>query len=200
MLNLREVNRKSAEIKSFAGNKLLGLGVYDALVRDIVDPETGDVYPAISCCNSQEMAERCTSPDAEKVIWAIKANPALNSECAILLREGFRSGAIRLLVTEYDADVALAEIKGYGALSASDKVRLQMPYIHTTLLVDELVKLQHEESAGRVRLFERSGMRKDRYSSLSYNYYVALQIAAKRGRRSAAGNIGAFAYRAPKIK
>ena len=57
-----------------------------------------------------------------------------------------------------------------------------MPYVHTTLLIDELVKLQHEESGGRVRIYERAGMRKDRYSSLSYNYYVALQIENKMNR------------------
>ena len=27
----------------------LGLGVYDCLARDIVDPETGEIYPALSC-------------------------------------------------------------------------------------------------------------------------------------------------------
>ena len=38
----------------------LGLGVYDALVRDIVDPDSGEIYPALSCCNNKEMADRCT--------------------------------------------------------------------------------------------------------------------------------------------
>lgn len=149
----------------------LGLGVYDALVRDMVDPETGEVYPALSCCNNPEMAERCTVKGADKVIWAIKGSPALNSECAVLLREGFRSGKIRLLVTEYDADTLLSELKGYNSLTPSEKTSLQLPYIYTTLLIDELVKLQHDESGGRVRIFEKAGMRKDRYSSLSYNYY-----------------------------
>lgn len=161
----------------------LGLGVYDALVRDIVNPDSGEVYPALSCCNDQEMAARCTTTGADKVIWSIKASPKMNSDCAVLLREGFRSGKIRLLMTEYDADVMMSEIKGYKSLSPSEKVKLQMPYVHTTLLINELVKLQHEESGGRVRVYERSGMRKDRYSSLSYNYYVALQLESKLGKQ-----------------
>jgi len=136
----------------------LGLGVYDALVRDIVDPDTGEVYPALSCCNDQEMAARCTTTGADKVIWSIKASPKLNSDCAVLLREGFRSGKIRLLMTEYDADVVMSEIKGYKSLSPSEKVKLQMPYVHTTLLINELVKLQHEESGGRVRVYGRMGL------------------------------------------
>ena len=179
----------------------LGLGVYDALVRDIVDPDTGEVYPALSCCNDQEMAARCTTTGADKVIWSIKASPKLNSDCAVLLREGFRSGKIRLLMTEYDADVVMSEIKGYKSLSPSEKVKLQMPYVHTTLLINELVKLQHEESGGRVRVYERSGMRKDRYSSLSYNYYVALQLESKLGKkRSNNFESNMFMYRPPKVK
>lgn len=180
----------------------LGLGVYDELAKDMVDPDTGEIYPALSCCNSQEMADRCVSRSADKVIWAIKANPVINSECALLLREAFRSGKIRLLIPDQDGDSALADIKGYGSLSETERLSLRMPYVHTTLLIDELIKLQHEESSGRVKISERSTMRKDRYSSLSYNYYVATQLEAKFGRKQSAdfhvGDI--FRFRAPKIR
>ena len=161
----------------------LGLGVYDCLSRDIVDPETGEVYPAISCCNNAEMAARCTVYGAEKVIWAIKASAQFNSDCAFLLREAFRSGRIRLLATEYDAEEFLDELRGYGSLSPSERMQLQLPYIHTTLLIDELTKLQHEEAGGKVKIYEKTGMRKDRYSSLSYNYYVAIQLEQKMNKR-----------------
>lgn len=161
----------------------LGLGVYDCLARDVVDPETGEMYPAISCCNNAEMASRCTVSGAEKVIWAIKANAQFNSDCAFLLREAFRSGRIRLLSTEYDADEALGELRGYSSLSPAERMQLQLPYVHTTLLIDELTKLQHEESSGKVKIYEKTGMRKDRYSSLSYNYYVAVQLENKLSKR-----------------
>ena len=161
----------------------LGIGVYDCLARDMVDPETGEIYPAISCCNNPEMASRCTVMGADKVIWAIKASAQFNSDCAFLLREGFRSGRIRLLATEYDAEEFLGDIRGYGSLSPSERMQLQLPYIHTTLLIDELTKLQHEESGGKVKIYEKAGTRKDRYSSLSYNYYVAMQLESKMSKR-----------------
>ena len=120
----------------------------------------------------------------------------------MLLREGFRSSKIRLLITEYDGEALLSDIKGYNSLSPLEKVTLQKPYVHTTLLIDELVKLQHEESGGRVRVYEKSGMRKDRYSSLSYNYYVALQLESKYGRTKTvdfnANDI--FMFKPPKLK
>ena len=180
----------------------IGLGIFDALVREITDPESGEIYPALSCCNNPEMAERCTVKGADKVIWAIKGNATLNSECAVLLREGFKSGKIRLLETEYDAEKLLAEIKGYGSLNPSECLSLQMPYIHTTLLINELVKLQHDESSGKVKIFEKSGMRKDRYSSLSYNIYVATQLESKLSRRreSEYDTNDIFMFKPPKIK
>lgn len=157
----------------------IGLGVYDCLARDIVDPETGDIYPALSCANDKVMAERCTVQGAPRVIWSIKASAQFNSDAAFLLREGFRSGRIKLLSTEYDAESALSEIKGYGSLSPLERVGFELPYIQTTLLINELTKLQHEESGGKVKIYEKAGMRKDRYSSLSYNYYVAVQLENK---------------------
>lgn len=161
----------------------LGLGVYDCLARDIVDHETGEIYPAISCCNNPEMASRCTVIGADKVIWAIKASAQFNSDCAFLLREAFKSGRIRLLATEYDAEESLGDLRGYGQLSPAERMKLQLPYIHTTLLIDELTKLQHEEAGGKVKIYEKAGMRKDRYSSLSYNYYVATQLETKMSKR-----------------
>lgn len=180
----------------------LGLGVYDSLSNDITDPETGQIYPALSCCNDKIMAERCTVVGAQKAIWSIKASAKFNSDAAVLLRDGFKNGRIRLLVTEYNADEALSELKGYKSLSPADKTKLQLPYIYTTLLIDELTKLNHDESSGQIRITERSGMRKDRYSSLSYNYYVALQIENKENKKQSLEiqSDESFIVKAPKYK
>lgn len=162
----------------------VGLGVYDILAREIYDIDTGEIYPPLSCCNDSTMAERCSYRDAEKVVWSIKANATLNSECAILLREGFRSGKVRLLVQEYDGEQYMSELKGFNALSPMQKQKVLIPYAHTTLLINELINLQHDESGGKVKLKEKSGMRKDRYSSLSYNYYVSTMLESKLRRKS----------------
>lgn len=182
--------------------KGVGLGVFDALARDITDSETGEIYPALSCCNNQEMAARCTSRNAEKVIWAINGSARFNSDCAVLLREAFRMGKIRLLVTEYDGEESLNSIKGFSSLTSSDKALFTLPYINTTLLISELINLNHEESGGLVKISEKSGKRKDRYSSLSYNYWVACQLEKNiRKRASDSDSVrDMFMFRAPKIK
>lgn len=159
-----------------------GAGVVDTLFRDINDPSTGEIYPALSCYNNPEMAARAPV-GAPKVIWAIKASAQLNSDAAFLLRESFRSGRIRLLLDPDSGETAMKQLKGFDSLDDAVQLELEMPYYHTALLIDELIKLQFEENGGKVRMFERAGMRKDRYSSLSYINYVANQLESKlRGR------------------
>ena len=123
----------------------------------------------------------------------------MNSDCAVLLRDGFRSGRVRLLVNEYDADELLSEIGGYNKLNPPEKTTLQMPYVDTTLLINELVRLQHDETNGKVRVYEKAGMRKDRYSSLAYNYYVAIQLENKLTKRhsSSYGSKDLFVIKPP---
>lgn len=183
--------------------KSMGISIYDALARDISDPETGEIYPALSCCNNKDLADRCTVKGAPRVIWSIQGNPKFNSDCALLLREAFNSGRIRLLDNEYDGKESLSEIKAFTSLQADEQLPLTMPYIHTTLLVNELVNLKHEETSGMVRIFEKSGMRKDRYSSLSYNYYIANQLEKDLRGHNVEDELtsfdNAFTIRAPKI-
>lgn len=154
-----------------------GLGVFDALVRDIVDPETGELYHALSCINDKTMAERCKVPNAPKVIWSIKGNAAFNNEICILLRSGFQKGKINLLVQESDAEEILKDkIRTFNKLSAYEQTKYKMPYYQTSLLVNELVKLEYEVKGANIKIKERTGMRKDRYSSLAYNYWVQCQL------------------------
>lgn len=155
----------------------VGLGVYDALVEDIFDPETGELYSALSCCNDKVMAERCKIDNAPKVIWSIKASATFNNDACILLRSGFQNRKINLLVSDELANEILKDkIKIYNKMSAWEQLQYKMPYIQTTLLVYELISLQHEVKGTNIKITEKSGMRKDRYSSLAYNYWVQCQL------------------------
>ena len=155
----------------------VGTGVFDMLVQDIIDRETGEVYYALSCCNDKAMAERCKVDNAPKVIWSIKASASFNSEICTLLRSGFQKGKINLLVSEFECDEILKDkIKGFNKLLPFEQTQYKLPYINTTLLVHELINLQYEIKGNNVRVFEKTGQRKDRYSSLAYNYWVQCQL------------------------
>lgn len=182
--------------------KGVGMAVVDVLLRDIVDPDTGEIYPSLSCCNDENIAVRCSDKSAKKAIWVVQGSSRFNSDCAVLLREGFKTGKIRLLVTECDGENALNEIKGFAPLDESSKAEIMLPYVETTLLIRELTNLLHEETGGTIKISEKRSMRKDRYSSLSYNYYVACQLEGKLRKRDVRLKepCEEFLFRAPKIK
>lgn len=179
-----------------------GIGVYDQLVQDIVDPETGELYPALSCCNDDTMADRCKVDGAPKEIWSIKGSATFNNEICILLRNAFKTGRINLLVPEEpDAeDILKKKISGFSKMTEQEQLPYKMPYIQTTLLVNELIKLEYEVKGTNIKIKERSGMRKDRYSSLAYNYWVQCQLERELLHKANVGfNIQDYAAKMSKL-
>lgn len=154
-----------------------GLGVYDFIIKDQYDPETGETYKALTSCNNDEMAARCKVKDANRVIWCVKADAKFNSDVCIGLRNGIQNGRISFLVDEQTAEEILSDTyKGYAKLSATDQALLKTPYLQTTLAEYELIKLDSEVKDGKVKVKEQSGMRKDRYSSISYSHWCTCQL------------------------
>jgi hypothetical protein len=155
----------------------LGRGVVDAIMEELYDPNTGRTYDALGCCNEADPTmTRCLVEGAKKAIWAIKGSQEFNSSCALILREAFKQNQIRLLTSEFDGEEALEEIQGYNKLSLSDKVNFIAPYTNTSLLINELINLQYEVKNGAIKVKEKKGTRKDRYSSLSYNIWLSKKL------------------------
>lgn len=182
--------------------KGIGLGVLDMLMADLYDANTGITYPALSCCNNDEIAKRCKVKNAQKKIWVVQGSPEFNSQCALGLREAFKQNRVRLLLSEYDAEEVLQEIVGYNKMTAAEKLNLQLPYIHTSLLINELVNLEYETKNNVIRVKEKAGMRKDRYSSLSYNIYVANALERDRSLSKQTKTVTdlVMQFKAPQIK
>lgn len=168
----------------------VGMGVFDFIIKDQYDPHTGDTYKALCCCNDDVMAERCKVKDANKVLWSVKASTQFNNEMCILLRSGFQNGRINLLVHEFEGDeIIKSKVKGFHKLSPKEQAMYKISYVQTSLMINELVNLEHEVKNGTIRISEKSGMRKDRYSSLGYNYWVLNQIMRKRRPKNSGSSI-----------
>ena len=70
----------------------------------------------------------------------------------------------------------------------------RQPYIETTLLMYELISLESKVNGTNIKLTEKSGMRKDRYSSLAYNYWVQCQLEREElNKRKTGFNLNSFA-------
>ena len=82
-----------------------------------------------------------------------------------------------MLIHENEAEKILRErFKNFSKMSPYEQMQYKMPYIQTTLLIYELIGLEHEVKGTNIKIIEKSGMRKDRYSSLTYNYWVQCQL------------------------
>lgn len=58
------------------------------------------------------------------------------------------------------------------------------PYYQTTAFVNEIINLEYEMVGTNIRVYEVSGMRKDRYSSVAYANYIASELERDMRRRS----------------
>jgi hypothetical protein len=147
------------------------------------------------------MAKRCRVSNAPKVIYSIKANAAFNSDAAVSLRDCLNRGKMRLLADEDNArEEFYSKYKDFYKLSSELQNELMMPFIQTTLLINEMVNLEADINNGILRLKEKSGNRKDRYSSVSYGNYFAnvLERNLKKPNNNDLSNFK-FPFRKPKI-
>ena len=180
----------------------VGIGVYDSLVKDLIDEETGIMYEALTCINDPEMAAhyKGASKAPRKVIYSIKASSSFNSQCAWALRDSINRGKLRLLLTEQEFRTNIKDNAAYKKLSPDDKLTLEMPYIQTTLLVTELVNLNYVINGTDVKIKEDYNKRKDRYSALSYGNYIANELENKIKRHVKTNSHFYFEMRAAKPK
>lgn len=171
----------------------IGLGVGDALMKDQYDPSSGITYKGFQCINNPEMAVRCKVKNPNKSLWSIKASADLNNDIANLLRNTILNGKINFLISDLDAeDFLRSQVKGYSNMEPGLGAMFKMPYLYTSKLINELINLKHEIKNGKVKLQERSGMRKDMYSSLAYNLWVLREIMNEKRSSISTSNLADY--------
>lgn len=184
----------------------VGNGIVDVLMRDLTDPETGEIYPALTCKNNEEIAAKYqgASKNPVKAIYSIRATAASNSTMAQNLKDICNRRKLHMLINEREADMQLKKIKGFASLSPEWKEELLKPYIQATLTINEIVNLEYEvtPTAG-VRIYERQRSdRKDRYSALAYGNQVATELereyVKKTTRAKPAETV--FNFRRPQVR
>lgn len=153
-----------------------GLSVFDELSQDQYDNERKTLYEAWSCINDEAMAARCRNPDAPKIMYSVKATAQFNSDAAVYLRDCMRRGKIRFLTDEADGKEWLNGSKYYQNLAVEDQVLFEAPFYQISAFVNEIVNLDYTLLNDKIKVKERSGARKDRYSSILYANYIAGEI------------------------
>lgn len=158
--------------------KGVGIPIMDFIMADRYDSEYGQLYPALNCMNNPDFSERCKVKGAPKKIYVVVATPKMNNDMCLTLRAGFQNGYVNLLMDEdIIEDEVLPNIKHYSKLSDSLRAKVRLPYVQTTLLINELVNLQHETVNGLIKVKEKASIRKDRYSSVEYGYHFIQELS-----------------------
>lgn len=163
---------------------MVGITVFDQLVQDLYDESRGTEYSAWSCVNDENMAARSRDPGGNRVIYSIKATASKNSEMAVMMRDCLRRNKLRLLVNETDGCEILERSKAYRKLSIEEQVTFQSPYYQTSMFVNETINLEYEMAGTNIKVYEVSGMRKDRYSSVAYANFIASELERDLRRHS----------------
>lgn len=153
-----------------------GESIYDALAKILYDEERHFEYVPWTCMNDEKLANKIVIPGQLPVVYVIKATAELNSKIAVTMRKTLEDGMMDLLVPHQEGIEQLQQsVPEYAAAEVEAQLFYEAPYLETGALVTEMVDLEYTvmNQTGMIRIEERSGKRKDRYTSVSYGNYFA---------------------------
>lgn len=154
----------------------MGVSIYDSLAKVLYDEQRSREYPPWTCMNDKEWAKRLVIAGQVPVVFVIKATVELNSKIAVAMRTALDSGMFELMVNHTEGVEELQQrIPEYGSLDIEDQIFYERPYMETSALINEMINLEYTvmNQTGIIRIEERPGARKDRYTSVSYGNYFS---------------------------
>lgn len=164
----------------------LGIGLVDYLVKDQTDPDSGELLPNFGVINDDDgLYKKFKTNDTESdVLYLIKANAPINTECYTYAQTQLSSGKVKFLIDEVQAKNKLIATKVGQAMSVSQRTDYLKPYVLTSILREEMLNLTEENEGINIILKQISrGIRKDKFSAFIYGLYYIKQIEEKRRRR-----------------
>ena len=157
-----------------------GVTVLDELGKILYDEERGVEYSPLKSMNDEDLAKRCSHPDAEALVYTINASAKFNNDIAFNLKNLLVSGKLDLLVDKEDVVEEIERLMGSSIISGDPDLQLfyERPYLETKLLISEMLRLEYEklENTGLVRLREKKSEMKDRYTSVAYGCWFAYML------------------------
>lgn len=151
-----------------------GLNVCDELGKILYDKERDMEYESWKCFNDEEAGNRIKNPHAKPIIFGIKASAKLNDEIHRNMKNLLEKELLKLLKNSTKAKDDLESQKDYVNGNIDKKLELEMPFLETDLLINEMINLTYELVSGTyIKLIENRSGTKDRYISLAYgNYFL----------------------------
>ena len=170
----------------------LGIGLVDFMVKDQIDPETGDLLPNFGVDNDEEnFYKKYRTADTEiDAMYLVKANAPINTEAHTYVQTQLSSGKIHFLIDESSAKVKLMSTKMGQTMDNDKRADYLKPFTLTTILREQMLNLVEENEGVNVILKQSSkGIKKDKFSAFEYGlYYIKQEEDRKKKKKKR--NIG----------
>jgi len=168
-----------------------GIGIFDSLSENTFDEKRGETYPPFTIVDNvftsvkdevrDELQKRARGLNGLPVIFPMQASQNLNSVIASSFRTALQKKLWKFLIIDGDAEEFLIKSKNKDfVIDANDSDTYAFflnPYVQTGLAISECINLDMTLVGGLVKLVEKSGCYKDRYSALSYaNYFISSEF------------------------
>lgn len=139
----------------------LGVGLLDELLKDTVDPITGDSLGCWATINTDHQPD---STNSEKIIYALTSQ-GINHDIIVNFIDMVESGKLQLLIKNQN--------NNYYSNDADYFKNNILPYVHTDLFIEEVANLKLKQLSNGKYTIEQVTRRvdKDRYSAVSMGLY-----------------------------
>jgi hypothetical protein len=164
-----------------------GVSVFDALSQVTRSDERGLDFPPFTVAEydfideklKEELRGRTLGLNAMPVIFPILASQSLNSQMAASFRSSLQRKLWQFLIPEGTAEEWLTKNNKEFISDSNDSsvfAHFMNPYVQTGFLVSECINLDMTLVNGMIKLTERPGCYKDRFSSVMYMNWIISQF------------------------
>lgn len=163
----------------------LGIGFADLMIKETLDPVTGEVYPAYGFFNRDEY-EEIQPRNCKKILYGMKANAQINSDMHSALYSKIYSGCVNLLISEKKAKDKLNATKIGMKLTPEQKIARLMPHELTSQFIDEVLNLRVRPTGVSNQIaVEQINKRltKDKFSAVEMGVYRMVQLESEQTAR-----------------
>lgn len=164
----------------------IGSGLIDYLVKDQIDPETGEVLNNFGVINDEEKVYRrfVTETTERDVLYVMKANAPINTEIYSYIQTQMMNGKIKFLIDENQAKVRIMSTAVGRKLDPVDRNVKLKPFISTTILREEMANLIEDNVGINIILKQATKkIKKDKFSALGYGMYFIKKEEENHKRR-----------------
>jgi len=169
-----------------------GISVYDALSQVTMDEERGITFPAMTVVGGEfeiveqklreELRNRTLGVGAIPVIFPILASQNLNSQIAVAFRSSLQKKMWGFLLGDGEGEEFLIKNNKEFTSNPNDSSLFSFflnPYVQTGLFIGECINLDMTLVNGLIKLTEKPGNYKDRFSSISYSNLIISSVFDK---------------------